>query len=150
MKSFLLMLALCLISVSAFAKDPSVVGEVTTSKGYLGPDDTIGVARFDDPQIANASCYLSSAQKGGFEANFGLQEDNSEYTLDCFARGPIQVSENIPVKQVISETKRSLIFKKMYVVRFVDRQAGRLIYVAYTRYMDDGSPSHAMSSVSYK
>ena len=151
MKKFLLALALVASTMfPAFAQTTThVVGEVVTSRNFTGPDDTIGVVRFEDPRVPGAFCYFSSANKGGFSANFGLQEDRSEYVLECFARGPLNVPANLPANEVISERSRSALFKKLYVTRLVDREAGRLVYVAYTRYLIDGSPKQAMSSVPF-
>lgn len=137
------------LSAPAFAQTAQVVGEVVTSRNFTGPDDTIGVLRFEDPKVPGAFCYFSSANKGGFSANFGLQEDRSEYVLDCFTKGSVKLPANLPAQEVISERSRSALFKKLYVTRLVDRTAGRLVYVAYTRYLIDGSPKQAMSSVPF-
>lgn len=125
------------------------VGQVVTSKNFTGPDDTIGVIRFEDPKVKGAFCYFSMSNKGGFASNFGLEEDRSEYVLDCFANGPLTLPDNLPAQEVISERSRSAVFRKLYVARMVDRQAGRLVYVAYTRFLIDGSPKQAMSSVPF-
>ena len=132
------------------AQSTRVVGEVVTSTNFTGPNDTIGVVRFDDPAVKGAHCYFSSANKGGFSANFNLQEDRSEYVLDCFANGALVVPANLPAKEVISQRSRSAMFKKLYIARLVDRDANRLIYVAYTRYLIDGSPKQAMSSIPFR
>ena len=153
MKSSLLVCALLALAASPLASAQTattqVVGEVVTSRNFTGPNDTIGVLRFEDPKVPGAFCYFSSANKGGFSANFGLQEDRSEYVLDCFAKGEVKLPANLPAQEVISERSRSGLFKKLYVTRLVDRQAGRLVYVAYTRYLIDGSPKQAMSSVPF-
>lgn len=154
MKHFLFLALIGLAAVmsasSALAASNSdVIGEVKTSTNILGPNDTIGVIRFEDPKVAGAYCYLASAQKGGMAANFGMQESPSEYELSCFADGVVHIPANLPDKEIVDEANRSAVFKKMYVARFIDRQTHRLIYVAYTRYLLDGSPKHAMSSLSY-
>ena len=152
MKRALFVSALLAVALSApaFAQTTTqVVGEVVTSRNFTGPNDTIGVLRFEDPKVPGAFCYFSSANKGGFSANFGLQEDRSEYVLDCFAKGSVKIPANLPAQEVISERSRSALFKKLYVTRLVDRTAGRLVYVAYTRYLIDGSPKQAMSSVPF-
>lgn len=145
-----LLLGVAVASTAQAQATTQVIGEVVTSKNFTGPDDTIGVLRFEDPKVKGASCYFSSANKGGFSANFGMQEDRSEYVLDCFASGPLTIPADLPANEVISERSRSALFKKLYVTRLVDRQAGRLVYVAYTRYLIDGSPKQAMSSVPFK
>lgn len=137
-------------ATSAHAQTTRVIGEVVTSRNFTGPDDTIGVLRFEDPKVKGVHCYFSSANKGGFSANFGLQEDRSEYVLDCFATGPLNVPADLPAQEVISERSRSVLFKKLYVARLVDRDAKRLVYVAYTRYLIDGSPKQAMASVPFR
>lgn len=151
MRIFLVAVLLSLASLSSTAASPAsdVVGEVKTSTNFLSPNDTIGVIRFEDPKVAGAYCYLASAQKGGMAANFGMQESPSEYELSCFADGVVRLPANLPENEVVDEANRSAVFKKMYVARFVDRKLHRLIYVAYTRYLLDGSPKHAMSSLPY-
>ena len=103
------------LSAPAFAQTTQVVGEVVTSRNFTGPNDTIGVLRFEDPKVPGAFCYFSSANKGGFSANFGLQEDRAEFVLDCFIKGAVSVPDQLPDKAVISERSRSVLFKKLYV-----------------------------------
>lgn len=147
MKRFLLALALLVTSSAVLADD--LVGEVKTSTNLIGPNDTIAVARFEDPKIPGAYCYLASAQKGGMAANFNMQVSPSEYELSCFGVGNVKVPDNLGNGEIVDQAKRSALFKTLYVARFIDRQTHRLIYVAYTRYLIDGSPKHAMSSLPY-
>ncbi len=141
------LMSLALVAATPAMAAEKVIGEVVTSKNFTGPDDTISVVRFEDPRVPGAFCYLSTSQKGGFASNFGMQEERNEATLDCFASKPLTLPKDLPAKEAIRETSRSLVFKTMYVVRMVDTEAKRLIYVAYTRNGVDGSPRHAMASI---
>lgn len=143
--SMLLLLAPVLPALAADV----VIGEVTTNTHLVTPNDTIGVIRFEDPRVPGAYCYLASAQAGGMASNFGMQNSPSEYELSCFADGVVHIPADLPAKEVVDSASRSAVFKKMYVARFVDRQTHHLVYVAYTRYLLDGSPKHAMSSLPY-
>lgn len=141
--------SLALFSPKANATD-KVIGEVSTGTQIFGPNHTVGVIRFQDPKIPNAWCYLARAQTGGFAANFGMAEDPSEFTLDCFSKGPMKLPAGLPLKEEVSRTSRSAVFKEMIVQRFVDTEAQRVVYLVYTRKLWDGSPKNAMSSIPYE
>ena len=47
------------------------IDEMNTSFRWLGPDDKIVVDRYDDPKVANVSCYLSRAETGGVKGGLG-------------------------------------------------------------------------------
>lgn len=147
--SIFAVMILCTQSPSAYASD-KVVGEVSTGTQIFGPNHTVGVIRFQDPKIPNAWCYLARAQTGGFAANFGMAEDPSEFTLDCFSKGVLKLPAGLPAKEEVSRTSRSAVFKEMIVQRFVDTEAQRVVYLVYTRKLWDGSPKNAMSSIPYE
>jgi catabolite regulation protein CreA len=42
---------------------------------------------------------------------------------------------------------RSMLFKKLHVVRFLDRKRNVLVYLAFTDKLVEGSPKHSISSV---
>ena len=51
------------------------------------PDDKIVVERYDDPKVANVSCYLSRAETGGIKGGLGFAEDPSRFSIAC--RAPV-------------------------------------------------------------
>lgn len=59
------------------------IGSVDTKFNLLSSDDSIQVAAFKDPAVSGVTCYLSSAQKGGFSGALGLAEDTSDASIDC-------------------------------------------------------------------
>ena len=65
------------------------IDSINTNFRWLGPDDKIVVERYDDPKVANVSCYLSRAETGGISGGLGFAEDPSRFSIACRAVGPI-------------------------------------------------------------
>ena len=123
------------------------IGSVDTEFKWLGPDHKIVVEAFDDPKIEGITCYLSRSKKGGLKGMVGLAEETSDASLACRQVGPIrQVGELKEGERVFSES-RSLIFKKLQVVRFFDKKRQAYIYLAYSDRVIEGSPQNAISTV---
>ena len=124
------------------------VGSVDTKFKMLGPDHKIVIEAFDDPKIEGITCYLSRSKKGGLKGMVGLAEETSDAALSCCQVGPIrQIGELKEGERVFSES-RSLIFKKLQVVRFYDKKRHTYIYLAYSDRLIEGSPQNAISTVS--
>jgi len=144
--TFVSMLLCCAMAVSAgYAEE---VGSVDTKFKVLGPDHKIVIEAFDDPKIEGITCYLSRTKKGGLKGMVGLAEETSDAALSCRQIGPIrQVGELKEGERVFSES-RSLVFKKLQVVRFFDKKRQTYVYLAYSDRLIEGSPQHAISTVS--
>ncbi len=113
----------------------------------LGPDNKIVVQAFDDPNVDGVTCYLSSARTGGIKGGLGLAEDTSDASIACRQVGPITIKQKFdPGDQVFSE-KRSLMFKRLRVVRFLDQKRNTLVYLVYSDKLIDGSPKNSVSAV---
>ncbi len=113
----------------------------------LGPDNKIVVQAFDDPNVDGVTCYLSSARTGGIKGGLGLAEDTSDASIACRQGGPITIKQKFdPGDQVFSE-KRSLMFKRLRVVRFLDQKRNTLVYLVYSDKLIDGSPKNSVSAV---
>jgi len=135
----------CAIFVSVSRAEE--VGSVDTEFKWLGPDHKIVVEAFDDPKIEGITCYLSRSKKGGLKGMVGLAEETSDASLACRQVGPIrQVGELKEGEKVFSES-RSLIFKKLQVVRFFDKKRQTYVYLAYSDRVIEGSPHNAISTV---
>ena len=65
-----------LLPPTLFAQDAHI-GSVRTEFKLLGPNNTIEVERFDDPDVQGISCYLSYSQIGGITGAVGLAEEAS-------------------------------------------------------------------------
>ncbi|MEI7374950.1 protein CreA [Dickeya chrysanthemi] len=133
---------------SAWAEE---IGSVDTVFKLLGPDHKIIVEAFDDPDVANVTCYLSRAKTGGIKGGLGLAEDTSDAAISCQQVGPITLSDKITGSKgkgnVVFQQRTSLIFKKLQVVRFYDAKRNALVYLTYSDRLVEGSPKNALSAV---
>lgn len=151
MKNALIMGAcFALLSVGSAARAEQI-GSVDTVFKLLGPDHKIVVEAFDDPDVANVTCYLSRAKTGGIKGGLGLAEDTSDAAISCQQVGPITLSDKIKKSDdsgtVVFQKRTSLVFKKLQVVRFYDEKRNALVYLTYSDRLVDGSPKNALSAV---
>lgn len=127
------------------------IGSVDTVFKLIGPDHKIVIEAFDDPDIANVTCYLSRAKTGGIKGGLGLAEDTADGALSCIQVGPISLSDKIKSRKADGETvfkkRTSIVFKSMQVVRFYDDKRNTLVYLVYSDKLVDGSPKNALSTV---
>lgn len=126
------------------------VGSVDTKFNLLGPDHKIKIEAFDDEKVSGVSCHVSRAVTGGIKGAVGLAEDTSDASIACRQVGPIKINALLePGERVFSE-RRSLIFKKLQVVRFCDEARNTLIYLVYSDKVIEGSPKNSISTVPIK
>ena len=144
MKTLLLALAL-LPLVACSRADP--VGEVDTVFKWIGPDHKIVVDAYDDPAVAGVTCYVSRAKTGGIKVGLGLAEDKSEASIACRQVGPIAFAKPIPRQEEMFSERISLVFKKLRVVRMVDKPRNTLVYLTYSDRVIEGSPQNSVTAV---
>jgi CreA protein len=123
------------------------IGSVDTAFQWLGPNHKIVIEAFDDPKVDGVTCYVSRSQKGGIKGGLGLAEDTSDASLACRQVGPIAIKEPFKEGEEVFTERRSLLFKKMRVVRFLDKARNTLVYLVYSDKLVDGSPKNALSAV---
>jgi CreA protein len=122
-------------------------GSVSTKFRWLGPNDKIVIDGFDDPKVQGVACHISRAQTGGVKGEFGVAEDTSDAAIACRQIGPIRIIGELKDGESVFDEHRSLIFKKLQVVRFFDRERNVLVYVAYSDRVIEGSPKNSISTV---
>jgi CreA protein len=137
--------AMCLVSLAAVAGEP--IGEVTTAIKLLGPNHKIVVEAYDDPSVEGVTCYVSRAKTGGIKGGLGLAEDKAEASIVCNQVGPVSIPKKLPLQEEVFSERLSLVFKKLRVVRMVDRKRNTLVYLTYSDRLIDGSPKNAVSAV---
>lgn len=125
------------------------IGSVDTVFKVLGPNHKIVIEAFDDPEVPGVACHVSRTRTGGVSGALGLAEDTSDASIACRQGGPITLPDKLKKKdgeQVFSE-RRSILFKRLQVVRFFDEKRKVLIYLVYSDRLVEGSPKNAISTV---
>jgi len=122
-------------------------GAVSTNFRWLGPSDKIVVDGFDDPKVKGVACHISRAQTGGVKGALGVAEDMSFASISCSQVGPIKILGELKDGERVFDEHRSLVFKTLQVVRFLDRERNVLVYVAYSDRVLTGSPQNSISTV---
>ena len=123
------------------------IGEVDTVFKFLGPDHKIVVDAHDDPKVPGVTCYVSRAKTGGIKGAVGLAEDKAEASIACRQVGPISFSGPLPVQEEVFSERISLIFKRLRIVRMVDKTRNALVYLTYSERVIEGSPQNSISTV---
>jgi CreA protein len=123
------------------------IGEVDTVFKLIGPDHKIVVDAHDDPGVRGVTCYVSRAKTGGIKGALGVAEDKSEASIDCQRVGPIAFAAPLPLQQEIFTERISLVFKKIRVVRMIDRKRNALVYLTYSDRLIEGSPQNSVTAI---
>lgn len=140
------LIALLLLPLAGLAR-AEPIGEVDTVFKFIGPDHKIVVDAHDDPKVKGVTCYVARARTGGIKGAFGVAEDKSEASIDCRQVGPITFTGPLPVQEDMFTERISLVFKKMRVVRMVDRARNTLVYLTYSDRVIEGSPQNSVAVV---
>jgi CreA protein len=133
--------------VRAESGDPDLIFRKSTTFKLLTPNDKLAVYGIDDPAIEGIACHYTASEKGGLSGALGLAEETSDVSLACRQYGPIKFKEKFEQGDVVFRERRSLLFKKMQIVRGCDPKRNILIYMVYTDKLVDGSPKNSTSSV---
>ncbi|MDO8773022.1 MAG: CreA family protein [Burkholderiaceae bacterium] len=123
------------------------IGEVDTAFKLFGPDHKIVVEAFDDPKVAGITCYVSRSKAGGVTGALGLATEKSESSIACRQVGPISSTVPIPKSEEVFNESRSILFKKLRIVRMVDPARQVLLYLTYSDKLIDGSPKNSLTAV---
>jgi CreA protein len=123
------------------------IGDVDTAFQWIGPDHKIVVEAYDDPKVAGVTCYVSRAKTGGIKGALGVAEDKAEASIACRQVGPVSVPKPLPQHEEVFNERLSLVFKRLRIVRMVDRQRNTLVYLTYSDRLVDGSPKNAVTAV---
>ena len=139
------MLLLAITSAGLARAEP--VGEVDTAFKLIGPDHKIVVDAFDDPKVAGVTCYVSRAKTGGLSGAVGLAEDRAEASIACRQVGPVAFGKPLPTQEEVFNERLSILFKKLRVVRMVDKKRNTLVYLTYSDRLIDGSAKNSVTAV---
>ena len=133
------------LSTAAWAQQR--IGEVDTAFQLIGPDHKVIVEAYDDPRVKGVTCYVSRAKTGGIKGGLGLAEDRAEASIACRQVGPIAFAAPLPQQEEVFTERMSLIFKKLRIVRMVDKGRNALVYLTYSERLIEGSPQNSVTAV---
>jgi CreA protein len=136
-----------LLALAAAAAHAEPIGDVDTAFQWIGPDHKIVVEAYDDPKVAGVTCYVSRAKTGGIKGALGVAEDKAEASIACRQVGPVTVARPLPKQEEVFSERISLVFKRLRIVRMVDRQRNTLVYLTYSDRLVDGSPKNSVTAV---
>jgi CreA protein len=146
MKTLLACAPATLLCVAASAA-AEPIGEVDTVFKLIGPDHKIVVDAYDDPKVAGITCYVARAKTGGIKGAVGLAEDTADASIACRQVGPVSFARPLPAQEEVFSERLSLLFKKLRVVRMVDKARNTLVYLTYSDRVIEGSPKNSVTAV---
>lgn len=141
------LLALAALSSPVQAQSPELIFKKSTVFRFLTPNDKLATYAVDDPDIEGVACHYTVPEKGGVAGSLGLAEQVSEISLACRQVGPIKFKNKFEQGDVMFRESRSVLFKRMQIVRGCDAKRNVLVYLVYSDKLIDGSPQNSTSSV---
>ena len=131
----------------AAAQDPDLIFKKSTVWRALTPDDKLAVYGIDDPLVEGVACHYTTPERGGISGTLGVAEEVSDISLSCRQVGPVKFKQKFGQGDVVFSERRSLIFKKMQIVRGCDGKRNTLVYMVYSDRPIEGSPKNSTSTV---
>jgi CreA protein len=144
---FALGLAAAAVALVPLALRAEQIGAVDTVFILIGPDHKIVVDAYDDPKVAGVTCYVSRAKTGGIKGALGLAEDRAEASIACRQVGPISFAKPVDEQEEMFNERTSLLFKKLRVIRMVDKKRNTLVYLTYSDRVIEGYPQNSVTAV---
>ena len=140
-------LIVLLLAVPATAQEPDLIFKKSTVFKLLTPDHKLATYGIDDPLVEGVACHFTLPEKGGVSGMLGVAEEVSDISLACNQIGPIRFREVFGQGDVVFRESRSILFKKVQIVRGCDARRNVLVYMVYSDYLIEGSPKNATSAV---
>ena len=129
------------------ADDPDLIFKRSTVFKWLSPNDKLATYGIDDPDVDGVACHFTVPERGGFKGWIGVAEEVSDISLACRQIGPIRFKAKFEQGEDMFRKRRSLLFKKMQIVRGCDAKRNVLVYMVYSDRIIEGSPKNSTSSV---
>ena len=131
----------------AAGDEPDLIFRKSTVFKLLTPNDKLATYAIDDPEVEGVACHYTVPERGGIAGALGVAEEVSDVSLACRQYGPIKFVAKFAQGDVVLRERRSLIFKKMQIVRGCDVKRNVLVYMVYSDRLIEGSPKNSTSSV---
>ena len=132
---------------SAAGDEPDLIFRKSTVFKLLTPNDKLATYAIDDPEVEGVACHYTVPERGGIAGALGVAEQTSDVSLACRQYGPIKFTAKFAQGDVVLRERRSLIFKRMQIVRGCDARRNVLVYMVYSDKLIEGSPKNSTSTV---
>jgi CreA protein len=142
-----LMVCAGVASAARAADEPDLIFRKSTVFKWLTPNDKLATYAIDDPEVDGVACHFTVPERGGVKGWLGIAEEVSDISLSCRQVGPIHFKEKFAQGEEMYRRRRSILFKKMQIVRGCDTKRNVLVYVVYSDKLIEGSPKNSTSSV---
>jgi CreA protein len=140
-------LAIAVGAGQAAADGPDAIFRKSIDFKLLTPNDKLSTYAIDDPVVDGVACYYTAHEKGGVAGMFGVAEQTGDISLSCRQFGPIKIKEKFNQGDQAFSERRSLIFKRMQIVRGCDVKRNVLVYMVYSDKLVEGDPQNSTSTV---
>lgn len=137
-----------LLAAAARADDgPDLIFRKSTTFKMLTPNDKLATYAIEDPVVDGVVCHYTVPEKGGVSGMFGVAEQTSDVSIACRQYAPIRIKEKFSQGDVVFSERRSLLFKRMQIVRGCDAKHNVLVYMVYSDKLVEGSPKNSTTAV---
>jgi CreA protein len=127
--------------------DPDLIFRKSTVFHWVTPNDKLATYGIDDPVVEGVACHFTVPERGGFKGWIGVAEEVSDISLACRQVGPVRFKAKFEQGDDVFRRRRSLLFKKMQIVRGCDAKRNTLVYMVYSDRLIEGSPKNSTSTV---
>ena len=134
-------------AAASAAEQPDLIFRKSTVFKLLTPNDKLATYAIDDPEVEGVACHFTVPERGGISGWLGVAEQVSDISLACRQVGPIHFKHKFAQGEEMFRRRRSILFKKMQIVRGCDVKRNVLVYVVYSDKLIEGSPKNSTSSV---
>ena len=123
------------------------VGTVNTAFKLIGPDHKIVIESYDDPKVQGITVFVSESRTGGVKGGLGMAQDTSDYSIAVRQTGPVRVTDSFDSGDDVFSEKRSIVFKRLHVSRFWDKDHKAFVYLVWSDKLLNGSPANSISAI---
>ena len=134
-------------SAAQAADEPDLIFRRSTVFKLLTHNDKLATYAIDDPEVEGVACHFTVPERGGVKGWLGIAEEVSDISLACRQVGPVHFKAKFAQGDEMFRRRRSILFKKMQIVRGCDAKRNVLVYVVYSDKLIEGSPKNSTSSV---
>ena len=126
---------------------PDLIFRKSTTFKLLTPNDKLATYALEDPVVDGVVCHYTVPERGGVSGMFGVAEQTSDVSIACRQFAPIRIKDKFAQGDVVFSERRSLLFKRMQIVRGCDAKHNVLVYMVYSDKLVDGSPKNSTTAV---